>query len=204
MLKTISRTALGAYLTAVKWPIDTAIGVVGRNGGASAAKLSVDRADATIRSLAGLILNDEVLQDDGSRRHAAADERARALRLRAEAAQRTEEADDRLAEREAEADRRREQAAEDARRRREQAEKTRRAKAKRGSEAEQRRKQANARAKARSDEQLEDRAKRSRLEQLDEKSDALERQEQALTARDEAARLRDAAAQTKAARKRRS
>lgn len=195
----LSGTAVDGYLKVVKLPLESALGLLGEN--APAAKISLDRADATVRSLAALVLNDDVLQEDANRRRLAADERERALKLRAEAQNRSEAADEKLAEREAQAERQRQEAARRAESQREQAEKERQAKAKRASDAERKRKAATEKAARLEQDAIDDRAKRARLEQLDEKSEALDKKEDALTASDEAKRLREAASATKAARK---
>ena len=93
-LRTIPRTALDAYLKALKLPVTTVIRQVTKsNGTPSAAELAVDRVDATIRDVAGLTLGDEDLRKDAGRRRKAADERERAQRLRGVATEHAQEAD---------------------------------------------------------------------------------------------------------------
>lgn len=197
-LRTIPRAAVGGYLKALRWPIDTSLRLMGRG---QAAEIAVDRAEATARGVAGQAMGDPELQRDAARRSTAADERERAVRLRAEAQQRSERADERLAERESQAERQRREAAERADAKRKKADQQRQAEKRRATQAEKRRREASEKAEAQQREAAEERAKRARLEQLDEEAGALAKQEQALTASDEAQRLGDAAARTKAARK---
>jgi phosphate starvation-inducible protein PhoH len=182
-LRSIPRFALDQYLRAVKWPLDRAAGMLG-------ARTSVDRADATVRGLAGAALGDPELQQDAVRRHVATDERERAQRLRDTAEQISERSDAELQERERQAEVRKETAARGATQRKQRA-----------AQAESRRKAANAKAEARAEEAVEKRAKRERLRTLEEKSAAVEKADDAVTARDEAQRLAGAAARAKSARK---
>lgn len=126
-VRAIPRAALGGYLKLVRFPLDTAIALLPGDGtGAGpAAELALDRADATVRGVVGTILGDPELVEDADRRRTAAEERRRALRLRAEAQRRTEEADSRLAERQESSERQRQQAEQRARSQREQAERRR-------------------------------------------------------------------------------
>src|SRR4051812_3858781 len=99
MLRQISRAAVGGYVKAVRLPLDTAARVAGRgNGRTSGITLALDRAEATARDVAGRALGDAELRHDAGRRRLAADERERALRLRAEAEQHEEIADESLSE----------------------------------------------------------------------------------------------------------
>src|SRR6059058_2112047 len=107
-VRVIPRTAVTGYLKLVRTPLDSAIRLLpGSNGdGAKPTRLAVDRADATVRSVAGSLLADPVLREDGARRHQAARERERGMRLRSQAAETAEQADARLQEREEQARRR--------------------------------------------------------------------------------------------------
>ena len=51
--RTLPRTAVDGYLRLVRLPLDTAIGLLPGNGNgpAPAAKLAVDRADASVRAV---------------------------------------------------------------------------------------------------------------------------------------------------------
>lgn len=204
-VRVIPRTALTGYLRLVRLPLDTAIGFLPGNGtGASAAAgLAVDRADATLRAIVATILNDPVLHEDAQLRHAAADERKRALRLRVEAQRETKDADARLAQRQEESASRRQKAARRENEQRQQAARKRDEKVRRAADAEQNRRETSRQAAAQVEEALEGRARKARLDTLDAKGDALREKSEALTAADEARRLRDAASRRKAARRRR-
>jgi hypothetical protein len=202
-VRVIPRTAVNGYLKLVRTPFDTAIGLLPGNGkGAKpTAQLAVDRADATVRSVAGMLLGDAVLREDGERRRQAAHERERGLRLRDRAQQTAKRADARLREREDRADQERRRAREMANTRRREAE-TRAQKEKRqAAEAESHRREAAREAAAQREQAIEERAPREELETLDAKSDAGRAREQELAARDEARRLAEAAGQVKAERK---
>ena len=80
MLRTIPRVAIGGSLTLIRLPVDS---VVRLAGGGDSIELALDRAEATVRGLAGFALGDDVLIDDAARRRDAAAEREQALRLRA-------------------------------------------------------------------------------------------------------------------------
>jgi hypothetical protein len=200
---TIPRMALDTYLKAVKWPLDHAARIAGgkSNGTANGAEIALDRADATVRGAAGAVLNDPELRQDAALRRTAADERARAQRLRATAEQISEQSDQELTERKQTAEQRRQQAAKTAAQRKQQAEKERKERERKAAEATSRRKAANAKATAKVEESIEERAKRERLEAIEREAEALEEKEEALTAADEAQRLGKAAATAKAARK---
>ena len=204
MIRTISRMAVGGSVTLARLPADTAIRLAGgsdRGGPAAAAKVTLDRAEAAVRGVAATLLADPVLREDANRRAVAADERREVLRLRGEAAQRADRADERLAERRDEAAGRREGAEEDAQRRREEARRRRDATKSQASRTAQKRKQVAAKKAAETKRAASERARRERLGALESKSAALERKETAVTADDEARRLRAAAARVKAERK---
>src|SRR5919107_6175664 len=98
-LRTLPRLAVNGYLTAAKWPVERVARAVGRgNGTTSGAELFVDRADAAVRDAIGRVTLDPELRQDAARRSAAADERERALRLRATAQQTKAQADEQLSE----------------------------------------------------------------------------------------------------------
>src|SRR5690349_1499761 len=91
ILQAIPRAIVGGGLRAVRLPIDGVLALTGSRG--DSAKLAVDRADATARTVAGAVLRDPALIQDGDRRHQAAAEREQAASLRAEAELREERAD---------------------------------------------------------------------------------------------------------------
>jgi hypothetical protein len=202
MLRNLSRAAVGSSLRMIRWPIDGLLAVVGGDRApVTAMKLTLDRADARTRELAGLVLGDPGLREDAELRRKAADKRERALNLRAEAELRSERADQLVDEGKQTAARRRKQAASTAKRKRRQAQERRRStKATATRRADQRRDAAKSSA-AQAAKVIEERNKHSRLEQLDSKQGAVQKKEVALTAADEARRLRRAAGDAKGERK---
>lgn len=204
-LRAIPRGAVDGAVKLARLPLDVAVSLLPGNGDGArpAASIAVDRWEATMRQLAGYALLDDELRDDAARRHMAADERARALRLREAAERRTAEADERLATRVEQAEEHRSAAGERAERQRRQAEQRKQAKARAASQAQSRRKAASRRARAKVEGAIEEQADEARLEQLKAEAKALEEREVALTAADEAQRLQDAATAKKAARRKR-
>ena len=198
-LYTLPRAAFTSYLGVIRWPIDTTLKVAGRAEGPAA--LAVDRADGSVRALVGGLVGDRALQQDGRQRLDAAQERTKAMRLRAEAELRRERADEELAENRDRAEQQRRAAAERAEQTRDRAEQQKDARRRQAADAERKRKQASDRAEAKVKESIEERAKRERLETLEQRAEALDKQDDALTARDEAERLAAAAGNAKAARK---
>ena len=95
-LRTASRLGVTASLRAARLPFDIGIRLAGDSD--SSLALAVDRADARARALAGFVLGDVDLQDDAARRHAATDERVRALKLREQAEDVADRAEEQLAE----------------------------------------------------------------------------------------------------------
>jgi hypothetical protein len=199
----IPRTALTGYLKLVRTPLDSAIGLLPGNGNGPkpAAQLAVDRADATIRFMAGAILRDPVLREDGQRRREAADERARAVRLRTRQEQTAQTADARLEQREEQASKQRQQARETANARRRQAESQAQKEKQQAAKTESRRRDASRKAAAKREEALEQRAPREELQSMQAQNQALRSREAELAARDEARRLADAASAVRAERK---
>jgi hypothetical protein len=202
-VRVIPRTALQGYLKLIRTPLDTAIKLLPGNGDGPkpAAQLAVDRADATVRSVAGAVLGDPALREDGLRRLQAADERQRSLRLRTRAEETSAQADARLQEREEQAARQRQQAQETANRRRKQAETQAQKRKQQAARTEMRRRETSQQIAAEREEAIEARAPREELETLEAKTEALQAREEELTARDEAQRLADAASRIKAERK---
>lgn len=199
----IPRTALTSYLKLVRTPLDSAIGLLPGNGNGPkpTAQLAVDRADATIRSMAGALLRDPVLREDAQRRRQAADERARAVRLRAREEQTTETADARLEQREEQASKQRQQARETASARRRQAESEAQKEKQQAAKTESRRREASRKAAAKREEAIEQRVPGEQLQSMEAKNEALHAREAELAARDEARRLADAASNVRAERK---
>lgn len=201
--RAIPRTAVNGYLRLVRTPLDTAIGLLPGNGkGAKpTAQLAVDRADATVRAVAGALLRDPVLREQGEQRRQAAHERERGIRLHDRAEQTGEQADARLQEREDRAEQERRRARETANTRRRQAETRAQKETQQAAKAESRRRQAAREAAGQREQAIEERAQRDELETVEAKSDALRAREQELAARDEARRLAEVAGRVKAERK---
>jgi hypothetical protein len=201
MIRTLSSTAIGGSLRLIRLPIDGVLALGGDRTPVTTAKLGVDRADATVRQWAGLMLGNPDLQQDAERLREATDERERALNLRAEAELRSERAGQNAEKRKQDAARRRKQATETAQQKRRSAQQRRQStKSTAGKRATQRREAAEESA-ARTETVIEEGQKLSRLEQLESKQEAVREKEAALTAADEAQRLRDAAATAKQNRK---
>lgn len=204
-IQRLQRKALDGYLRTLRTPIDTLVGWLPGEEGEESARatvaLTVDRADALVRDVVGRVWRDDELTADALRRRAAADERARALRLKAEAKERSEEADDEFRRRREVADRRRIEAAEQAETQRERIEAGRQAEKRRVAEQAARR-QASVRKLAASVEASVDaEARDARLEQLDEEAEALAKEKAAVATANEAKRLRKAASKAKTSRK---
>jgi hypothetical protein len=202
-IRDIPRGAVDGAVKIARLPLDVAVALLPGNGDGArpAAGIAVDRLDANVRQLAGYALLDDELREDARKRLQAADERARALRLRAAAEARTAAADERLADRVEQAEQQRAAAERRAERERRQAEQRRAANKRAAAQAESKRKQASRRAKAKVEEAIAEDADEARLEQLKAEARALEEREAALVAKDEAQRLQDEATAKKAARK---
>jgi colicin import membrane protein len=202
ILRTISRSAIGGYVKLLRLPMDAAVRLRARNGnGPSGGMIALDRFEANLRSIAGRALRDDALVHDAERRRVATDQRARAIRLRAEANRRSELAEERLSEKEQKAEQQRRRASQRAAERKQQAEKRLQAERRRIADVEAQRRRANERAAAAKEDAIKDRSKRARLQQLDREADALAKKQDALAAKSESQRLRQAASKTKASRK---
>jgi hypothetical protein len=204
-IRALSRSAIGAGITIARLPLEVAVSLVPGNGAGPASKAGIafDRIEAQIRDLAGAALGDDVLREDAALRRVAADERERALRLRAAAARRAAEADEHVEQTREQAEQQREEAAERAAAQRAKAAAERRERSRQAAQAERRRKSSSAKARAKTDEVIDEQATEARLEQLEREAAVLEEKAGALTAASEAQRLQDEATRRKAARKRR-
>lgn len=199
--RALSRNALGGSLQLMRMPIDGLLGLAGDGRRATSMKLALDRADASVRGLAGTVLGDPMLREDAELRREAVADRERAANLKAEADLRSTRADRQVGAEKRQAQRRRKQASEGAKRTRQKAQKQRQStKAKAAGRASKRRKAVKTSA-ARTERVIEQRAKDARLEHLDARRDALGEKESALSATDEARRLGKAAATVKEDRK---
>lgn len=202
-MRVIPRVALNGYLKLVRAPLDTAIGLLpdDSDGAGPRAQLAVDRADATVRSLAGSLLGDPILREDGQRRFEAARERERGVRLRTRARETADRADTRLQEREDHARRQHERAREVAARRRREAETRAEKEKQRAAATARRRREVSQKVAAEKEHAIEERAPREELRTLANKREALRAREKELAARDEAQRLADATMRVKRERK---
>jgi len=199
--RAISRTALGGSIRFARLPIDGMLGLAGENPTATSAKLAVDRVDATVRSVVGTVLADDEIKQEARRRMQATDERERALDLRAAAEARSRSAESRAAGLRREAAQRRGAAEREGQSKLRKAEKRRATAKSKATRVSQSRRAAAEKEAARKEGEIDEQAKRARLDQLDAKSEALEEKDTALTAADEAQRLREAATAAKADRK---
>jgi colicin import membrane protein len=200
--RTVRRVAIDRWLKVVRLPFDTVAHLLPADRGPrNAAMLAIDRADATVRAAVGGIFHDDDLRDDAFRRRAAADERERALELRGEAEEKQRTSDAQLAKELEGAARLREAADREAQERRRQVDEERAEQQRKAREAAVAQERAVEQARAERLADADKKAKRERLDVLDEQAAALDREVDALTATDEAQRLRDAASAAKAARK---
>jgi flagellar biosynthesis GTPase FlhF len=201
-IRSISRGAVDGAVKLTRLPVDIGMTLIPGDGGARpAAKITIDRLDAALRDAAGVVLLDSELRDDAKRRRVAADERARALRLRTEAADSSASADERFTVRVDEAEQRRSATERHAERQRSDAEQRRQQRVRAAAEAERQRVSASERKRAQVGDALDEAADEARLEQLRVKASALEERERALAAESEAQRLQDEASKKRAARK---
>jgi flagellar biosynthesis GTPase FlhF len=202
-IRAIPRTAISGSIKAMRLPLDIAVSLLPGNGAGPRPRAGIvlDRLEAQLRDFAGAVLGDEVLREDAARRHLAADERERAMRLRTAAARRSDETGERLAETREDAGELREQAAERARRQRVEAEHVREQRSRDAERVERKRRATSEAARSNVDEAIDEVAAEARLEQLKREAAALEEQGDALTAEAEAQRLQDEATRRKAARK---
>ena len=196
---TLPRAAVDRSLRIARLPVDR---VLRRDDERTAAlALTVDRADAAVRRIAGQLLHDDVLREDARERVLAADERQRALELRAEAELRERRADEDLQTELDEAEARREAAARRAEEQKQQAETRRKEEARRAKEETEKRKAATREAAERAEERIEKEARKERVKELEHEADVLHAKEETLTATSEAQRLQRAAAEVKRERK---
>lgn len=201
VIRAIPKAAVTASLNVVRAPADLVLGAAGDGRVASTASQFVDRADAAARRAAGVLLRDDELKADAHRRRTAAGEHARAARLRAEASDVIEVADEQAERERAEAAKRRREAAQKAERKRKQAQERRKKQKADAAEHERARKRTAEQRAAEQKQEAGEEAKRERAEVLETKVEALEEREDALAAVDEAARLKHATERAKEERK---
>lgn len=197
-VRTIPRTLVERWLAVVRAPVDL---VSSRLPDDTSVRVAVDRADATVRALAGRVLRDEDLQEAADRLREAADDYERAAKLRAEAALTRERADEEVRTRTSAAKEQQKQADQKAAERAEKVEEERRREEAAVEKKAAAKKQAVHKSAAKQEEAIDSEAKRVRLAELAEEADALEEHEKALRTKREAERLQDAAARAKEERK---
>jgi hypothetical protein len=196
-------STLDGYLKLIRKPVDLAIGLLPRQrtGPAAAARVTVDRVDAGVRTLLGAALGDDALTEGARRQRDAADERQRAVELRRQAQEAEERTEQKLTERHEHASERREQARTRAASRRRQASRTETTRTRRAREVESERVDASRKQEERVDERIEAREAEARLPVLQEQAEGLAERQAALTQADEAERLGQSAARVKRQRK---
>lgn len=192
-------TAVDRSLKLIRIPLDLAVGLLpgAQTGPGAAARLAVERLDASARGVLAAVLHDDRLTEDARRRAAAADERERAVRLRREGEARQQQAEERLDDRREQASERRERAGSRASSRRQQAERTREATTRRAKQAQGERTAANRHSEERTEEAIDATESARRLPGVEEQAEALGEREAALARADEARRLGDAATRVK-------
>jgi len=196
---TLPRAAVDRSIRIVRLPVDRVF--QRENERTAGIALTVDRADAAVRRIAGRLLHDDVLCEDARERVLAADERQRALELRAEAELRARRADEELQKKLDTAEGRREQAARRAEEQEKQAEARRREETRRIEQQAEQRKASVRAAAERTEQHIEERARKERLTELERESEVLQAKDDALTATSEAQRLQRAASELKSERK---
>jgi hypothetical protein len=195
----MTATAVDRSLKLVRVPVDLVISRLPGpdTGPAAAARLTVERLDASARGMLAAVLHDDLLTEDARRRTAAADERQRAVNLRREGEARQEQAEDRLDDRREQASERRERAGSRASSRRQQAERTRQSTTRRAKQEQDERTAASRRSEERNEEAIDATESARRLPGVEEQAEALRDREAALARADEARRLGDAATRVK-------
>ena len=92
----LPRKAVLGYLELTRLPLTAAERALGKTEGTWPPTIAADRAQATIKDVAGRILRDPTLRADANLQHAALDERLRAVSAELEAERIRAEADERL------------------------------------------------------------------------------------------------------------
>jgi hypothetical protein len=200
----ITSSAIDGSLKLIRRPLDLAVGQLpgSRRGPGAAARITVDRLDATVRGVLAAGLRDDRLKVDARRRSTAADERERALRLRREGAVHEAQAETRLEDRHEQASERRERASAGAASRRQRAERQRQSTTVIAKQTERDRTAASRRLEKHAEEAIDAQESAERLPAVEQQAEALQEQERALALADEARRAGDAAARVKQERKR--
>src|SRR3954451_621480 len=95
-LRSVPRAAVGGYIKVLRWPVERALSLRDGDGNGD---LTVDRAEAAAREVAGTALGDEELKADAKARRTAADQRERAEELQSAAERQRAEAREQARER---------------------------------------------------------------------------------------------------------
>ncbi|MGH2868175.1 MAG: hypothetical protein ACRDNK_11500, partial [Solirubrobacteraceae bacterium] len=195
--------AMDNYLKLVRWPLDAATRLLPgeRVGPRAAARLGIDRLDATIRGLVGRGLGNDALRHSSGRRAEAAEHRDHALRLRRQAQDELAAAQEQLEEADDAAVAQRKRATAKASSRKSQASQRRQEKVKQARSTEANQRQAAQVREQRSADKIEAEEARDLLPAVREQAQAAQQRADALDERDEAERLGAAAARVKRARK---
>ena len=201
-LRTVPRTALDTYLKTLRLPVKVAERALNRDESRTwPPTLLADRAEATVRGIAGRLWDDPVLTEQADRLRLATDDRERALRLRAAAEAHRAEADQKSS-------RKHEQAARIERTAQERADAAAEAveaQAQRRetviAEQAAKKKTAVRRQAAAKQDRLDQEAKQKRLQQLDREVEVLDLTAAASTQERASSALEEAAATVKARRK---
>jgi hypothetical protein len=200
--RSVGRSALDRWLKMARFPFDAVTHLLPADGRRNvSAVLMIDRADASVRAVIGGLLHDDALLNDATRRQVAADERVRAMEIRRAAQQTQQVADAHLVDGLEAATRVRASAEVNAREASKEVEADKTARKRQAQAVAASQQRAGETAKKERLAAAERKAKRERLNVLDEQAKALDEHADALTAADEAQRLADATAAVKAARK---
>jgi colicin import membrane protein len=194
--------AVDSYLKLLRRPADLIVGLLPgkRSGAGAAARIAVDRADATARAGLSATLGVD-LHVDAERRQAAADERDRAVNLRRKAQEQEVQAEVGVENSNRQAAQRRDRARTEAGARRRSATKKQETRTRQATEAKRRRTQASREQEAKAEEQIAADAAREQLPAVEAQAEALQERQQAGERREEAERLGAAAARVKDERK---
>ncbi|MBA2764572.1 MAG: hypothetical protein H0U42_07795 [Thermoleophilaceae bacterium] len=200
-LTKIPQNAVIGSARLARLPIDGVLALAGRGSRATSAKVTLDRAEATLRDVVGRATGDVALREDAARRRQAAAKREQAVELRDRAEVVSERAEDHAEAVERRAQATRGDAQKEAETKRAGAQRRRGQTKSSAQKTTAKRRQAADKTASRTKAESTARAKRDRLEALEAKAAALGQQEAALETADEARRLKDAATAEKAARK---
>lgn len=204
-VRAVPRNAVNGYLKAVRLPIDIAERVAMRGANEpSVLSLTADKVESGLRAAAATVLRDDELADQARRQRLATDERVRAIRLRAEAAERSAEADARLADEHERAERMRLEAEAAAEQERARLERERQVREQRAAERAAKKKATTRRVIDAKEEEIGGLTVVAAAEQLEQEAEVLDLEKRAATARKAARSTAEAAQRAKSARKSRT